>query len=291
MGLPISKCGCVQMTRSRPSSSPRPPLTFALVLAALLAAAPVRGAADTPRGAAPPDCPNADAMHAGFTDVLHRHVHHGWVHYAALAREDRPALDRYLATLAAVTPACLATWTRPQRFAFWINAYNAYTIRLVLDHYPIASIRSVGWFPGAAFRERFIPIRAVPGTPLSLNDIEHKILRPTFRDARVHFAIVCASKSCPPLRAEAYRGADLDRQLDDQARRFLADPTKNTADASARVLRLSKIFDWFREDFERDAGSLLDYVRRYAPPQMAAVAEAPGVRIQFLDYDWTLNGA
>src|SRR4029434_9265868 len=134
----------------------------------------------------------------------------------------------------------------PQRIAFWINAYNAFTLRLILDHYPIASIRRIGWLPGAAFRERFIPMQGLKGETISLDDIENGTLRSAFREPRIHFALVCAARSCPPLRREAYRGADLDRQLDDQARIFLRDATKNRVDAATRTLYLSSIFKWFR---------------------------------------------
>jgi hypothetical protein len=263
----------------------------AAILGALLGGAPLWRLAGPPTEASAAEaCRDVDTMHATFSTLLARHVRDGWVDYAGLARDDRRALDRYAAHLSAVTRACLDAWPRSDRFAFWINAYNASTLRLILDHYPIASVRSIGWLPGAAFRDAFIAMPGVRDQPFSLNDIEHGVLRPDFRDARVHFALVCAAKGCPALRSEAYRRADLEQQLDDQARRFLADPTKNRADETARVLRLSEIFEWFREDFERDAGSLAAYVRRFGPAPMAAVAAAPDVRIEFLDYDWSLNG-
>ncbi len=235
-------------------------------------------------------CPNLDAAHGAFSEILARRVRDGFVDYAGLARDDRAALDGYLGQLSTTSRTCLDQSARADRFAFWINAYNANTLRLIVDHYPVASIRSIGWLPGAAFRDAFIAMPDMRDKPFSLNDIEHTILRPDFRDARVHFAIVCASKSCPALRGEAYRGADLERQLDEQARIFLADATKNRVDEGAHVLRLSEIFKWFRDDFERDAGSLTAYVRRFAPAPMAAVAAAPAVQIEFLDYDWSLNG-
>jgi hypothetical protein len=159
-------------------------------------------------------------------------------------------LDRTLRTLEAVDGASYREWTRAQQLAFWINAYNAYTVRLILDHYPVRSIRSIGFWPLAAFRTSFIPMKALTGRQLSLNDIEHEVLRKRFREPRIHFAAVCASKGCPTLRSEAYRATELDRQLDESARAFLRDPSKNRFEERAATLYLSSIFKWFREDFE-----------------------------------------
>ena len=145
--------------------------------------------------------------------------------------------------------------------------------------------------PGAAFRERFIPLQSLRGQVLSLNDIEHEILRKELGEPRIHFAIVCASKSCPELRSEAYRAKTLDEQLTQAARSFISDPSKNRFDAAARTLRLSPIFDWFRADFERSSASLPAFVARYAEPAVATALSSGGeVRIEFLDYDWSLNG-
>src|SRR5437763_1966360 len=136
---------------------------------------------------------------------------------------------------------------------------------------------------------RPLALAAAAGAP-SCAAFEHEHLRKDFGEPRVHFAIVCASVTCPPLRSEAYRAADLDRQLDDQARRFLADPSRNRFDRRSRTLHLSSIFKWFREDFEKAAGSLPAFVARYVDPATAAAVEEPSVRIEFVDYDWSLNG-
>lgn len=262
----------------------------------LFAAIPLSRPRDA-RGAEPPaahaateSCPDPVTLHEPFSAILARRVRDGTVDYAGLKQTESAELSNYLAALSATSPHCYQGWSRPDRFAFWINAYNAFTLRLILDHYPIDSIRSIGWIPGGAFRQPFIALPALRKDPISLNTIEHEILRPEFRDARVHFAIVCASKSCPTLRSEAYRGAQLEQQLDEQARRFLAEPTKNRFDGNTRILKLSAIFNWFHEDFERDAGSIAAFVTRFAPTPMAAVARAADVRIEYLDYDWSLNG-
>jgi uncharacterized protein DUF547 len=231
-------------------------------------------------------CVPVDHDHAVWTTILGRFVRDGEVDYRRLQREGVPLLASYLDGLSSACADDYEHWTRAERLAFWINAYNAFTVKLVVDHYPIASIRRIGWLPGAAFREPFIPMPGLKGGTVSLNDIEHGTLRADFREPRIHFALVCASRSCPMLRREAYRAADLDRQLDDQARSFLADPTKNRFDPMQNTLRLSSIFKWFRADFEAAAGSLPAYVGRYLSDPRAT---APDVHIAFLDYDWSLN--
>ncbi|MFN8544517.1 MAG: DUF547 domain-containing protein [Candidatus Binatia bacterium] len=234
-------------------------------------------------------CGALDDQHAAWTAILRRFVHDGQVDYAGLAHHGQSHLAQYLQGLASVCRDDYTRWTRDQQLAFWINAYNAYTVRLVLDHYPLSSIRTIGILPGAAFRTTFISMRLMDRT-LSLNDIEHEILRKEFTEPRIHFAIVCASQSCPALRSEAYRAVNLDRQLDDQVRLFIRDPSKNRFDAAARVVYLSSIFTWFHEDFERAARTLVDYVARYADEPTAVGLREPGVRVEFLDYDWSLNG-
>jgi Protein of unknown function, DUF547 len=230
-------------------------------------------------------CPAIDHDHGAWNTILHQRVRDGRVAYAALQKDDAP-LRAYLDDLSATCAADYEGWSREQRLAFWINAYNAFTVQLILDHYPIASIRKIGWLPGAAFRETFIPMPALKRGMISLNDIEHDTLRTDFREPRIHFALVCASRSCPRLRNEAYRASDLDQQLDDQARTFLHDTSKNRFDSKTDTLYLSRIFDWFGADFEAVAGSVPAYVARYLDdPRMSA----SNVRVKFLEYDWSLN--
>lgn len=234
----------------------------------------------SPAGAA---CTVVDHRHDAWTHILGRWVEDGRVDYAGLQRDGRPALTSYLATLSGACAADYERWTRAERIAFWTNAYNAFTVQLIVDNYPIASIRRIGWLPGAAFRQQFIPVEGLKGGVISLDDIEHGTLRSAFQEPRIHFALVCAARSCPALRSEAYRAADLDHQLDDQGRRFLRDPTRNRWDPAKNTLFLSSIFKWFRGDFEAAAGSLGAFVGRYLDP---AAANAD---IEFLDYDWALN--
>ena len=224
-----------------------------------------------------------DHSHAGWTAVLAGHVHDGAVDYTGLHQRGGPALDAYLRSLVALPRDDYQRFSREQRLAFWINAYNAYTIRVILDHYPVKSIRSIGFLPMAAFRRSFIPLL---GGELSLNDIENDRLRKELREPRIHFAIVCASKSCPTLRAQAYRADQIEEQLEQAARAFVRDPRKNRWDGPGRTLFLSSIFKWFRGDFEQAAGSLEKFVARYLGPPIAEGS----VKVEFLDYDWSLNG-
>ena len=237
-------------------------------------------------GVARAACTSVDQTHAQWSAILARWVSDGQVDYAGLQRDAQPALAAYLAELSGACGPDYERWTRAERIAFWINAYNAFTVRLILDHYPIASIRTIGWLPGAAFRQPFIPMEGLKGATISLDEIENGTLRSAFREPRIHFALVCASRSCPALRREAYRGADLDRQLDDQARLFLHDPAKNRVDPATRTLQLSSIFKWFRGDFEAAAASLPSYAARYLDSDTTHVADYD---VAFLDYDWSLN--
>jgi hypothetical protein len=234
-------------------------------------------------GAAPAGA-GFDHAHERWTAQLHRFVHAGEVDYAAWKKE-QAQLDDYLRELVRVRKEEFTSFSREQKLAFWIDAYNAYTVRLILDHYPVSSIRSIGLLPGAAFRRAFIPLL---GEELTLDEIENRLRQ--MGEPRIHFAIVCASKSCPQLRTEAYRADVLDRQLDAAARGFLRDPARNDWDAPSRTLKLSSIFKWFREDFERPAGSLQAYVARYLDLAIRIAVESGPARIEFLDYDWSLNG-
>jgi hypothetical protein len=223
-----------------------------------------------------------DASHAAWTALLHGRVMDGLVDYAGLRRHDLPKLDAYLASLGTVTRADYVAWGREAQLAYWINAYNAFTVKLIVDRYPLKSIRSIGLLPGAAFREKFIPLPGLRAKRYSLDEIENDVLRKEFREPRIHFAIVCASTSCPALRSEAYRASDLEVQLDDAARSFLGDPSRNRVDGE--TLHLSSIFKWFAGDFEAAAGSVEAFVRPYL-----GLEANRSYRIESLPYDWSLN--
>ncbi|MAB79355.1 MAG: hypothetical protein CMJ89_08375 [Planctomycetes bacterium] len=233
-----------------------------------------------------------DHTHSLWNQTLAQNVRGDGFDYASVKK--RPdKLTAYLDLVHGVTPDELGSWTAPQRFAFWINVYNAHTVKKVVDNYPIKSIKKLSGVFGfkSVFDEDFIDMPLFKpggkGKKLSLNDIEHKILRRQFKDARLHSAVNCASHSCPPLRNEAFTADKLDAQLGEQMRAFINDPKRNQFDKKKDLLRLSKIFDWFQEDFKRDAGSVRAYLIRYAPPEDAEFIRTK--RIKFLSYDWALN--
>jgi hypothetical protein len=240
----------------------------------------------------PPATAGNDVDNSVFTQVLQAHVRAGRVDYPALCHDER--LDEYLAVLSAVDPDSI-TGGRSQ-LAFWINAYNAFTLKVVCDGYPVKSIRDVGFggpvvgtvLKKTVWDRKFIVIN---GETLSLNDIEHDIIRKRFGDPRIHFALVCAAKSCPRLRSEAYDGTKLVDQLVNQAFIFFANKNKNRFDLDAKVAYLSKILDWYGDDFGENSRERLLAIAPYLPTKVReAIERDPGAwRISYLDYDWSLN--
>ncbi|MDZ4252209.1 MAG: DUF547 domain-containing protein [Sulfuritalea sp.] len=243
-----------------------------------------------------------DHTHAAWQGLLARHVkpfaggHASTVDYAALNAE-RPALTSYLGGLTAVSEAEYAKWSKPQRLAFLINAYNAWTVELILTRYPdLESIKDLGSLFQSPWKKKFFSLL---GRERNLDDIEHGLIRApgAFDDPRIHAAVVCASIGCPMLRAEAFVAARLDAQLDDALRHFFADATRNRFDAASGRLLVSKIFDWYGKDFaqgHRGYDSLQTAFARHAE-QLAAAPEARArlrkgdYRVEFLNYDWRLN--
>jgi hypothetical protein len=262
----------------------RPLPRLLLALTALLASVPAHA--------------ELDRTHAAWTALLAKHVtledpdgRTSRVDYAAFAR-DRAALRGYLAALARVTSAEFAALPRTDRIAFWINAYNAATVELILSEYPKhGSIRDYGSLLRGPWKKPFVRLL---GETLTLDEIEHERLRGPrgYGEPRIHFAVNCASIGCPMLREEAYTGAKLEAQLEQQTVRFLSDRSRNRADAGSGVLVLSPIFDWYREDFA--GGDLPRFLARYAS---ALGVDEPGRRrfaerewnIAFGEYDWRLN--
>jgi hypothetical protein len=222
----------------------------------------------------------AEVSHAEFDRALRASVHGGVVDYPALQAD--AGFHSFVARLDRVDPDSLRT--HHERLAFWINAYNAFAIQGILDG--LSPAPYIGWY-------RYFHLRcyAVGGQRLTLSDIEHKILRARFREPRIHFAIVCASTSCPELQPRAYHADLLDRQLDQAASAFINDPSRNRFDVRTKVAYLSKIFDWFQEDFSVAAGDVPRYVARYVnDPEIARDLAAMRYRVEYLEYDWSLNG-
>jgi len=243
-----------------------------------------------------------DHTHAAWQALLARHVKvaaHGnasAVDYHGVQSE-RAALKAYLDSVSAVLEAEYRQWSKFQRLAFLINAYNAFTVDLVLSKYPnLESIKNIGSVFQSPWKKKFFVLL---GQERSLDDVEHGMIRAAgvFDDPRIHFTVVCASVGCPMLRSEAFNAERLNEQLDDGMRRFLADSSRNRFDAASGRLLVSKIFDWYGKDFEqghRGFDSLNVTFARYAD-QLAAAPDARtrvragDYRIEFLDYDWHLN--
>lgn len=236
-----------------------------------------------------------DHSHSAYTELLQKHVvvynegRRSVVDYAAL-QADEPALNAYLQDLADVTVAQYRAWTSDQQLAFLMNAYNAFTLELIVDHYESfasgehESIRDLGGLFYSAWEREVVDLL---GEMRTLDWVEHKTIRVYFDEPRIHAALVCAAMSCPKLRAEAYTAAALDAQLDDQMRTFLSDRALNGIDE--RGLYLSRIFDWYEDDFGELSAYMQQYADALADDEVEREALAGNIRIRYTDYDWRLN--
>ncbi|WP_439101067.1 DUF547 domain-containing protein [Congregibacter sp.] len=241
-----------------------------------------------------------DGGHEPWSELLRSCVQHTADGYSTAvdydcfsAKED--TLDDYLDALAAVSEDELLNLGEKHQLAFLINAYNAWTVKLILKDWPgVESIRDLGSLLRSPWKKSFIPLL---GNTLSLDDIEHGMIREPgrFDDPRIHFAVNCASIGCPALRREAYRGDVLDAQLEEQTRSFIGDPSRNRLRGDE--LEISSIFKWYRDDFEqgwRDCDTLEQFLARYddalsLSPQEVIQLGNGDIDIEFLDYDWQLN--
>ncbi len=256
-----------------------------LVWMALLPATVGAADADAAVAEAEADGRAANAFdHSAWNDLLAAHVDaDGWVDYAGFAK-DAAKLDAYLVTLAQADDAALA---RDEKLAFLINAYNAFTIRLILDYRDEGGLGSIFDIPEA---KRWEHSRwELAGKRVSLNELEHQIIRPVFKEPRIHFALVCAAVGCPPLRAEAYTGAGLEAQLAAQSAYVHTHATWLQLDAEAGTLKLTELYNWYAEDFVQHAGSVVDYVATQSPAVAAAHKAGKSLDVSFLDYSWKLN--
>lgn len=218
----------------------------------------------------------------------------GGVDYRGLKAHPQ-SLEDFLHSIAVLAPADYQARTNEEKIAFWINAYNGLTLKTIIDHYPVQSIREIG---GVWEKLSF----TVMGKGMTLDEIEHEMLRAQFNEPRIHAALVCAAKSCPPLRNEPYHGSTLNDQLDDQMRKFLSRPTSFKADPGSSTVYLSEIFKWFGEDFahatavesriqglDEKESAVMRIVSLYVRPEAADSLRRGGYRIGYLPYDWTLN--
>jgi hypothetical protein len=225
----------------------------------------------------------ADAVdNSLYAELLSKYVKDGVVDYQGF-ENDENRLDAYLKVLERTDTTKLS---RNEQLAFYINTYNATTIKFILSAYP--GIESIWDLGGRFFNKPFDKkIVRIEGKTISLDDLEHGIIRPRFKDPRVHFAVNCASRSCPPLRSEPYQGSTLDQQLTAATRAFLNDPEKNHLDG--KKLYVSKIFKWFKEDFNND---VVGFFVRFADETLKKklLENRDEIKVKYLDYDWSLNG-
>ncbi len=215
--------------------------------------------------------------HSLYGEVLRKFVDDGKVDYAALKNNPHP-LDSYLTVAAKLDSDALNSLPRNEKIAFYINVYNALTLKVITDYYPVESIKAI---PGVWDRIKF----KVAGRELTLNQIEHDILRNEFKEPRIHFALVCASKGCPELASGPFSGKDLDAELDREARKFINDKAKVRLDRGNRTLYISSIFKWFNEDF----GDIIKFISKYLSEDEAEFIEKTKPKIKYPNYDWSLN--
>jgi len=204
-------------------------------------------------------------------------------------KADKAALDRLRQQMAAVDAATLS---RPEQLAYWINLYNISTINVVVENYPVESIRDISTDPIVRLNVFKKPHVKVKGGTLSLDEVENEKIRASFKDPRIHFAINCAAESCPPIRPEPFVGARIDQQLDDQARKFLNGPhgVRLEQDGSELVLHATKILDWFKDDFEQWGGGTVPFLKKHlSPDKVKRIGAAKKVELEFDDYSWKLN--
>ncbi len=241
-----------------------------------------------------------DHQYSGWNALLKKHVR--WlpdgkqsrVNYKGFAA-DRAALKTVLEAFSAVPKATFDGWSKPQQMAFLVNAYNAFTVEVILTKYPdIQSIKELGLFNRGPWKNEFFTLL---GSPHHLDWIEHEQLRPVFKDPRIHTAVNCASIGCPALRDEAFTATQLEAQLEDGMKRFMGDRTRNRV-KNGKV-EVSAIFKWFKEDFNsgyRGFKQVEDVFAAYAEqlsdkPEELAALRAKTLPVSYLDYDWSLNDA
>lgn len=231
-----------------------------------------------------------DHTHEDFSSVLKEFVSlvndRSVVDYKAL-KEQPGGLDGYLASLQSVTPEEFRTFTKDQQLAFLINAYNGFTLKLIISHYPVSSIKKIGGISGP-WKVKFFELL---GERKHLDDIEHNMIRKMFKEPRIHFAVNCASRGCPDLASTAYEANSLESQLEEATRNFLRDSSLNRLSTNEKQLEVSSIFTWFKNDFISASGSLQNFLTIYVPLTLEQKSKVLSgeIGLKFLDYDWSLN--
>lgn len=218
--------------------------------------------------------------HSILDRVLKAHVRDGGVDYKAL-HANREDLDQYVELLGGVDFDAVG---RNEKLALLINAYNAFTLKLIIDNWPVKSIKDI--LDGEPWDAKLWKIGDLS---LSLNDIEHEYIRKRFKEPRIHFAVNCASISCPPLRGEAYRADALDRQLQEQTELVHTQPLWMKLDKNSRVVELTRLYLWYGGDFEQAKGSVLEFAAQYNESLAELMRDGKPPTVEYLEYDWNLN--
>jgi len=239
-----------------------------------------------------------DHTHKAYDAILEKYALEGNVDYQSLHTNPR-ALKRYLNTMATVSKPQFQKFSKEQQLAFLFNLYNAATLKLIIDHYPVKSIKDIGsWFKGPWDQ----PVVWLFGTTITLNNLEHDILRKGYNEPRLHLALVCAAKGCPPLRTEAYTAEKLNTQLNDQTHTFLAGSSGLRINRQTRTVYVSSIFKWYGKDFisiytpgagfvglNKIERAVAAFCSRYVSDQKRAYLMTGDYTVKYIDYDWSLN--
>jgi hypothetical protein len=218
----------------------------------------------------------AQFNHKPYDELLRRYVKAGRVDYQGIKANDLAKLVTYLET---VSKAQSSQLPKRDKLAFYLNAYNAIVIKAVIDHLPLSNVMKItGFFKAKRY--------SVAGRSLTLDALENQIIRPTFKDPRIHFALVCGARSCPPLMSRAFAAKTLERDLDRLATRFINGPAVKITGASVAI---SKLFEWYAQDFKDSAGSVEKYLAKYRQADAERLTQA-GQRLSYQPYSWALNG-
>jgi hypothetical protein len=239
-----------------------------------------------------------DPNHAIYNGLLKDFVKDGLINYAGL-KQNPGRLNQYLENLSRISKDEFTSWNENEQLAYLINLYNAATLKLIIDHYPVDSIKDIGWFLKGPWDQKFVELF---GDTITLKTLEHEIIRKDYDEPRIHMALVCAAMGCPTLRKEPYVGEKLEAQLDEDAKKFLNNKKGLQIDRREKTVSLTSIFKWFGEDFvnkyapksgfegfNKTEQAVLNFSSRYLPEEEQAYLRVGKYSIKYLDYDWSLN--
>ena len=218
-----------------------------------------------------------DHSYKSYAKILANHVNNGLVNYEKL-KSNKSNLDDVLSQFSKLDKEDYNSFTQNEKLAFLINLYNAQTLKLIINNYPINSIKDIG-------KPWDLEIVDYFNSKISLNHLEHEIIRKEFNEPRIHFALVCAAKGCPILSDEPYRESNLSSHLETSTSNFLKDSEKNYIDKNSNTIYLSSIFNWFEKDFVKKSGSVAKFIEPYFPKE----TDLENIDIKYTNYDWSLN--